>query len=162
MTIRPSSYVPVFVTVVAALLATGPASAGGATVTVVQNETYGEYLADGDGMSLYLFEADEDGASTCYEACAQAWPPLTTEGAPRPGAGVDASLLGTVERRDGSLQVTYNDWPLYYFVRDERPGDTSGQDVEGFGAEWYLVGPDGHAVEAEEEEEEEQGGAGYY
>ena len=56
-------------------------------------------------------------------------------------------MLGTVERRDGSLQVTYNGWPLYYFVKDGKPGDTIGQDMEGFGGEWYLVSPDGDHVE---------------
>ena len=62
---------------------------------------------------------------------------------------VRAQLLGTVERRDGAKQVTYNGWPLYYYARDQNPGDTNGQDVEGFGAEWYLVTPDGNPVRNE-------------
>jgi len=59
---------------------------------------------------------------------------------------VRAQLLGTVQRRDGAMQVTYNGWPLYYYARDQNPGDTNGQDVEGFGGEWYLVTPEGHPV----------------
>ncbi len=58
-----------------------------------------------------------------------------------------ADLIGTFERDDGKMQVTYGGWPLYHFVRDKAPGDTNGQDVEGFGAEWYLVSPSGEEVE---------------
>lgn len=124
----------------------------GARVEVSQQEPYGEYLTDAEGMSLYLFEADSEGTSTCYDSCAEAWPPLLTEAEPVAGEGVDETLLGTIERDDGTTQITYNDWPLYYFVRDEQPGDTAGHEVEGFGAPWYLVSPDGQAIEAEEEE----------
>ena len=59
---------------------------------------------------------------------------------------MNASLIGAIERRDGTLQVTYNGWPLYYFVKDQKPGDTTGQDIEGFGEEWYLLTPAGDTV----------------
>lgn len=124
-----------------------------AVVGVYEAEPYGQYLVDGDDMSLYLFKADSaQNASTCYDACAQAWPPLLTDGEPQAGdPAVQADLLGTVERDDGTIQVTYNDWPLYYYAEDTAPGDAQGQDVMGFGAEWYLVSPSGMEVEAEGE-----------
>ena len=127
---------------------------GKAQVEVAEKEPYGAYLVDAEGSSLYLFLADSTDSSTCYDDCANAWPPLVAGGEPVAGDGVEASMLGTIERQDGTMQVTYNGWPLYYFVRDQSPGDTQGQDVEGFGAEWYLVSPEGEKVEAEGEHEE--------
>ena len=60
------------------------------------------------------------------------------------GEGVDATLLGTITRDDGSTQVTYNGWPLYYFHEDAAAGDTNGQ---GLGGVWFLVSPEGDAIE---------------
>ena len=124
-----------------------------AKVTVEESEQYGPYLADADGRALYLFTADQQGSSdtaaqsNCYDACAEAWPPLLTEGEPQAGEQVDASMLGTIERRGGAMQVTYNGWPLYYYVQDQGPGEATGQDVHGFGGEWYLVTPSGEKVD---------------
>lgn len=119
------------------------------TITLQQKPGMGSYLADSDGRALYLFEADRKGESACYDACAQAWPPfVTTQGLPTvQGTELQASKLGTLQRRDGSTQVTYNGHPLYYFSKDTGPGSTAGQDVKGFGAEWYLVAPDGKKLE---------------
>jgi predicted lipoprotein with Yx(FWY)xxD motif len=131
------------------LLAAAQDAAG--TLTVRESPDHGQYVADGEGMSLYMFEADTRGEgdtpaeSTCYDDCAEAWPPLIAQ-EPQAGDQIQADLIGTVERRDGEMQVTLGGWPLYYFVRDEAAGDTSGHDVEGFGAEWYLVAPSGEAV----------------
>jgi predicted lipoprotein with Yx(FWY)xxD motif len=121
-----------------------------AKVEVSEKEPFGKYLTDAEGMSLYLFEADGKLNSTCYDACAQAWPPLVTEGEPTAGQGVDKGMLAAFERAHGSMQVAYNGKPLYYFARDENVGDTNGQDVEGFGAEWYLISTEGEEVEEEE------------
>jgi superoxide dismutase, Cu-Zn family len=118
-----------------------------ATVQVAEHETYGEYLTDGEGRALYLFLNDEQGESVCYDQCAQNWPPLLTTEDAEAGEGVDGDLLGTIERQDGSLQVTYNDWPLYYFINDAEPGDVSGQ---GVGEAWYLVSLEGEAIEEQE------------
>jgi len=132
--------------------APGPADTT-VSLDVRQKEGLGTFLTDASGRSLYLFEADtaaaggRQRASTCYDECAQAWPPLLVQGEPVPAnPAVRAQLLGTVQRRDGAMQVTYNGWPLYYYARDQNPGDTNGQDVEGFGGEWYLVTPEGHPV----------------
>jgi predicted lipoprotein with Yx(FWY)xxD motif len=119
---------------------------GDATVNVSDVEGFGLILVDGDGLSLYLFTNDtqDSGTSTCTGECLVEWPALTTEGEPVAGEGVDATLLGTITRDDGSLQVTYNGWPLYYFHEDAAPGDTNGQ---GLGGVWFLVSPEGEAIE---------------
>jgi predicted lipoprotein with Yx(FWY)xxD motif len=136
------------------LLAASPALAqDSAMLTVATSDEYGEYLADATGMALYMFEADTQGqggsaaVTTCSGDCAAAWPPLTATGDPSGGEGVAADMLGTIEREDGTMQVTYNGWPLYYFVKDQNPGDTTGHDIEGFGAEWYLLTPEGEKAE---------------
>ena len=121
-------------------------TAGKAELDVAEAQEYGPYIADKDGRALYMFEADSEGNSTCYDACAEAWPPLLTSDDPAAGQQAQEDLLGTTERKDGAMQVTYNGWPLYYFVKDQNPGDTTGQDVEGFGAEWYLVSPQGEPI----------------
>jgi predicted lipoprotein with Yx(FWY)xxD motif len=109
----------------------------------------GRYLADSSGRALYLFEADKGAqGSTCYDACAQAWPPVITSGLPSSlSAELDGTKLGTVARRDGTLQATYAGWPLYYYVKDRSAGDIHGQDLMDFGAEWYLVTPAGGKLE---------------
>ena len=121
-----------------------PAAAGGpATVSLGQNDTLGSFLVDNKGMTLYLFTKDTPNTTVCYEKCAVAWPPLLTNGAPVAGEGVDASLLGTTDRTDGTVQVTYNGWPLYYYEKDKAPGDVVGQDVGGV---WYVVSAAGEQV----------------
>jgi len=108
----------------------------------------GRYLVDSQGHSVYLFEKDEDGESYCSGACAAVWPPLETSTAPRGGAGVQDAELGTIERPDGDMQVTYHGHPLYYYAADaSTPDNTRGEDVEQFGAGWYLVGAHGQPVE---------------
>lgn len=121
----------------------GAAPEGTVSLAVSQSDELGSFLVDADGMTLYLFTKDTEGESTCYDDCASAWPPLLTGGEAAAGEGVDASLLGTTERTDGTTQVTYGGWPLYYWVKDAAPGDTTGQDV---GEVWYVVSPAGEAV----------------
>ena len=103
----------------------------------------GTILVDGKGRSLYMYGADtpRSGKSACAGACLAAWPPLT--GAPSAGSGVDASKLGTITGTDGSTQVTYNGWPLYYFAKDSAAGQTTGQGVGGI---WWVVSPQGEPI----------------
>jgi predicted lipoprotein with Yx(FWY)xxD motif len=115
----------------------------GATVTLGQNDQLGSVLVDEQGMTLYLFTKDTPNTSNCYDQCATAWPPLLTTGDPVAGEGIDASLLGTTTRTDGSVQVTYNGWPLYYYEKDQAPGDVTGQDV---GDVWFVVSATGEQV----------------
>jgi predicted lipoprotein with Yx(FWY)xxD motif len=113
-----------------------------------ESEDYGEYLVTEDGRSVYMFDADSEGESACYDDCAAAWPPLTAwdNGALETGDNVDEEMIDTIDRDDGIEQVTYDGQPLYVFVRDTEAGDVSGQEVEGFGGTWYLVSPDGGQV----------------
>ncbi len=97
-------------------------------------------------MTVYLFVADHTATSTCYSSCAQLWPPVLTNAAPVAGTGATASLLGTTMRTDGKTEVTYNGHPLYYFVTDKKPGDTTGQGVNSFGELWYVLSPAGAAI----------------
>src|SRR5256886_14032947 len=92
-----------------------------ATISV-QGSSLGQILVDGNGKTLYLFEADTSTQSTCSGACAQAWPPVTTKGAPKAAGGASASLLGTTARSDGTTQVTFGGHPLYSFTGDTKPG----------------------------------------
>lgn len=113
-----------------------------ATVMVAESDL-GEILVDGEGWTLYLFTPDEAGEPTCYEACAQAWPPLLVEGEIEVGEGLDDDDFSTAERTDGGQQVKVGDWPLYYFANDQQPGDTNGQ---GLNDVWFVVSPEGEAI----------------
>ena len=126
--------------------AAGGSTNSGATVAIAKTGL-GSVLVNARGRTLYLFEKDKRGRSACAGACASYWPPLITSSKPRAGAGVKAALLGTTKRADGRLQVTYNHHPLYTFVKDTRKGQTTGQNVDSFGAEWYAVSAAGSAVE---------------
>ena len=123
---------------------------GPARIEVASSTNYGEFLTDGSGRPLYLFKGDRRGEggnqaeSDCYDDCAKSWPPLLTTEEPKAADAVRANLLGTLARKDGSTQVTYNGWPLYRYVQDVGPeGTVAGHDVEDFGEEWYLVSPAG-------------------
>jgi predicted lipoprotein with Yx(FWY)xxD motif len=115
-----------------------------ATLAVTQTEKLGQFLVDGSGRTLYMFKKDTKDTTNCYDKCEQAWPPLLTLDKPMLNVGGDASLIGTTQRKDGTLQVTYNGMPLYYFFKDTAPGDTNGQKV---GDVWFVVTPDGKLVE---------------
>jgi predicted lipoprotein with Yx(FWY)xxD motif len=115
-------------------------------IVVATNAKLGQILVDGKGITVYLFVADTGTTSTCYGSCASIWPPVLTTGAPQAGTGADASLLGTTMRTDGKVEVTYAGHPLYYFVQDKQPGDTTGQGINGFGALWWVMSPAGAAI----------------
>jgi predicted lipoprotein with Yx(FWY)xxD motif len=109
--------------------------------------TPGTALVDGSGRALYLFEADQGSMSACTGLCAQIWPPALAGGpAPTVSGDVQAQLLGSTVRSDGSHQLTYAGHPLYGFTGDRKPGDTHGEGLNKFGGLWYVVGPDGTAV----------------
>jgi predicted lipoprotein with Yx(FWY)xxD motif len=143
-------FVPVAFVVAGALISADVAPAarsGGPVIVQVAKSRLGQILVDGGGRTLYLFEKDKGTSSTCYGPCAAYWPPLTTRGKPHAARGASAARLGTTKRRDGKLEVTYNGHPLYYFVADTKTGDTSGQALNQFGAEWYVLSPAGRKVE---------------
>lgn len=113
-----------------------------------QADPHGTIVADADGKALYLFTKDTQGKqgkeaeSACYETCADAWPPLTVHEQARVGQGLQQELVSTIQRTDGTTQVTYGGWPLYYFAKD------SGEQIngQGVGDVWYLVAPDGSTI----------------
>jgi predicted lipoprotein with Yx(FWY)xxD motif len=126
-------------------LAGGTQTTGGAKVNLATTK-FGRILVDSKGITLYDFVQDKGTTSTCYGACAALWPPLITKGKPIAGPGVRASLLGTTKRKDGKLEVTYNGHPLYYFVTDRKPGQTTGQGINQFGAPWWVLSPAGKEI----------------
>jgi len=114
-----------------------------------QHGALGTFLADGQGRTLYLWEADTGSSSTCSGACAEAWPPALTSATPRAAGDVKASLLGTTKRSDGTTEVTYAGHPLYRYAGDRTPGDTAGQGSQGFGAGWYVLDTSGDKIDAD-------------
>lgn len=124
------------------------ASTGGVgVVKAAKVGDLGTIIVDSKGFTLYDFHKDKGGKSSCYGACAGAWPPLLTEGPPKAEAGAMASQLGTTKRKDGTVQVTYAGWPLYTYVGDNGPGEPNGNDISLFGAQWYALQPDGEEPE---------------
>lgn len=117
-----------------------------APTLTVRGSQWGRIVFDQRGRALYAFTSDTRARSTCYGACAAAWPPYLVRGKIRAGAGTRRALLRTTRRRDGSRQATYNGWPLYYYVGDRRPGEVRCQNVLGFGGLWLVVRPNGRLV----------------
>jgi predicted lipoprotein with Yx(FWY)xxD motif len=120
-------------------------SSGKAATLGVESTSLGKILDNGQGRTLYVFQADTGTKSNCSGACAANWPPLTSAN-PTVGKGASAAMVGTSKRSDGTTQVTYNGHPLYTFTGDSSPGDTSGQGVNAFGGLWYAVSPAGQQV----------------
>jgi predicted lipoprotein with Yx(FWY)xxD motif len=123
----------------------GAAWAAPATISMAHKAPFGDYLTDGTGRTVYMFTADKKDMSACNGACAGAWPPVLSTGAPVAGKGVTASALGTI-KRGAEEQVTYDGMPLYLFVRDTAAGSTAGEGINHFGGSWYLVAPDGKGI----------------
>lgn len=149
-----------------------------ATIEVDSLADTGPYITDGEGRALYAIEGEPEGESTCYDECASEWPPfLASDGADgaggadgadgasageptpgAPGAGpAEADRIGTLERRDGQRQVTYEGRALYYYHDDQEPGETDGHHLTDQWGEWYLVRPDGELLEGHEDGAEGQG-----
>ncbi len=118
---------------------------GAGTEIAAADSQFGQIIFDSEQQAIYLFDKETSSTSECYGACAEAWPPVLTDGEPQAGTGADAKLLGTTERDDGSTQVTYAGHPLYYYV-DDPPGQVLCQNVEEFGGLWLVVEPSGEAV----------------
>jgi predicted lipoprotein with Yx(FWY)xxD motif len=123
-----------------------PVTGGETIVRASLSDSYGPILVDGDGRSLYLYKNDTQNgeSSACTDECASEWEALVSQGDPVAGAGAIQNLLGTIARDDGTSQVTYNGWPLYYFSGDAGAGSANGQGAEGL---WFLVSPSGKAVQ---------------
>jgi predicted lipoprotein with Yx(FWY)xxD motif len=122
-----------------------PAAEKPGTEIKVGQSQFGEILFDGDDQAIYLFDKEASAKSECYGACAEAWPPVLTKGEPVGAGGAKQSLLGTTKRDDGSVQVTYDGQPLYYYAH-EGPGEVLCHGVNEFGGLWLVLGADGQAL----------------
>ena len=131
----------------AAIVATAQARAAKSAVVTLRKTSLGAILVDPRGRTLYLFEKDGKGTSACTSACLRYWPALTSHTVPRAGTGVKQSLLGVTKLQHGLRQVTYAGHPLYTFVGDKRAGQTSGEGLSNFGADWYALSASGRKVE---------------
>lgn len=111
------------------------------TVEIAHDAKLGDHLTGKDGKTLYILTKDTPGTSTCTDSCAATWPPfiLATGESTAAGSGVTGTL-GTLKRADGSIQVTYDNLPVYYFAADSAAGDAKGQGVNGV---WFVVTPAG-------------------
>ena len=143
-TIAPVVVAPTAAPVSPTVMPVPPAavSAPQAVALTVAKTSLGNILADGDGRVLYMYTKDTKDTSVCYDTCATNWPPLFAEKVDAKD-GIDAKLIGSTKRTDGKLQVTYNGMPLYYWVKDQKPGDTTGQNVGGV---WFVLAPDGEVL----------------
>ena len=112
------------------------------TLAATETEALGTIVTDGQGMTLYRFDDDtaKPPKSNCDGDCATAWPPLIAGEAGIEVQGIDKTLVGTVERSDGSTQVTLAGWPLYHYAKDKAPGDVNGH---GAGGRWFAATPEG-------------------
>ena len=121
--------------------AAASATAGGALQ--LGDTTLGKVLVDQAGMTLYMFTKDTQGKpSTCVDKCLAAWPAFSAAN-PTAGTGLDASKLTTIARPDGTPQVAYAGWPLYYYAEDGKPGDVTGQ---GSNNVWWVVDASGTPI----------------
>ncbi len=132
----------VVVAAVAGLAASAQAAPGAAARLSVRSTEYGKTLFGPSGKVVYVFGADRGATSRCYGVCATAWPPLLTTAAPLAGPGVEAKLLGTTKRKNGTLQVTYNGHPLYYYSAD-KVGKVMCQHANMHGGLWLVIKPNG-------------------
>lgn len=104
-------------------------------VSVKSNATKGNFLVAMNDMTLYVFDKDKPGVSNCTGSCLAIWPPYTVS---TENTAKLPSEVGTIKRADGSMQYTWNKWPLYYYASDIYPGDVNG---DGVGGIWHLVKP---------------------
>jgi predicted lipoprotein with Yx(FWY)xxD motif len=102
-----------------------------------ENAELGIILFDLSGHTLYRFDGDKGSTSSCYGACAAAWPPALTEGKIR-AVDVPRKLVGTSKRKDGTIQLTYDGHPLYTHS-GEGQGESKGNGVTAFGAKWHAL-----------------------
>jgi predicted lipoprotein with Yx(FWY)xxD motif len=146
---------PIVVLVIAAIVAVIASTSGAKKQAVsaapgvsLRQTPLGSTLTDNQGRTLYLFAGDKPNASTLSAAGRAVWPPFTTSSKPVAIGGAQASKVGTIAGATGVPQVSYNGYPLYYFVGDKSPGQTTGQNLNEFGARWYVLSRGGAPVTA--------------
>ena len=120
------------------------ASPSDEAAVLMADSDFGAILTDADGVTIYFFANDTEGTSNCEDDCLADWPAVEAEDSPTAGEGVTAEL-GTIERSDGTRQLTVNGFPAYYFAGDAAAGDVNGQ---GQGDVWWVFGADGEHIES--------------
>jgi predicted lipoprotein with Yx(FWY)xxD motif len=120
---------------------------GDGMLNVMEDTSGALFVVNESGKAVYINNNDTSDTSSCYDACAQEWPPVLSVNGDTSavGAGVDAAKVGTLTRTDGSVQLTYNGWPLYTYASDTQSGDMLGQGMDG---SWFLLSPTGQPVES--------------
>ena len=146
----------------ATIVATAQARTPKSAVVSLRKTSLGTILVDPRGRMLYLFEKDGKGTSACTTACLRYWPALTSHTVPHAGTGVKQSLLGLTKPQHGLRQVTYAGHPLYTFVGDKRAGQTSGEGLSNFGADWYALSASGRKVEQNQSSNNSSSSSGGY
>ena len=124
------------------------APAANATLTTATKAPFGTYVVDGSGRSVYVLEGTRgmSGVNQCSGACLRVWPPVPARSpTPFAGSGLDPPALRTISGYTGA-QISYSGWPLYYYHRDQAPGDTTGQYVRDQWGTWYLIRPSGEPI----------------
>ncbi len=111
-------------------------------VITTGDSDFGTMLFNDAGQAIYIWELEESSEAECYDDCAEAWPPVLTDGQPVASGDVKSKLLGTTERTDGTTQVTYNDHPLYYYAH-EGPGEVKCHNISTHGGLWWVIQPNG-------------------
>lgn len=120
---------------ITAVIADGWAQAVPSPLRTATSKEHGTFLVDSKGMTLYLFDKDkEPNKSACYGGCVKAWPLF----APQENDPEPAAPLTIITRDDGTKQYAYKGKPLYYYEKDSKPGDVTGQ---GRGKVWWVVKP---------------------
>lgn len=120
-----------------------PTPAGGTGSVQLAQSALGQILVGSNGKTLYGFTPDVGApAPTCVDGCAATWPPLI--GAATAGSGIDQAKLTTITRADGTTQLKYGDYPLYFYAPDTAAGQTTGQ---GVGSKWYVIAPGGSLIQ---------------
>jgi predicted lipoprotein with Yx(FWY)xxD motif len=142
----------IFAAAIAAVVATTGSNARKEPAVVansalsVRQTSLGRTLTDANGRTLYLFAGDKPNVSKLSAAGRAFWPPFTSTIKPSATGGALTGNISTVSGATGAAQVTYNGHPLYYFVGDRHPGQTTGQALNQFGARWYVLAPSGAAI----------------
>ncbi len=113
------------------------------TIITTGESDFGTMLFDDNNQAIYIWELEESKKAECYDDCAEAWPPVLTNGTPIASGEVNEKLLGTTERTDGTTQVTYNNHPLYYYAH-EKPGEVKCHNISTHGGLWWVIQPNGN------------------
>jgi predicted lipoprotein with Yx(FWY)xxD motif len=126
---------------------TSPPTTDPSLTLTIQHSPEGPILATGLGATLYDFVPDTPTHSACVnDGCVFQWPPLAAPSSVLVGPGVNASLIGTLKRNDGSIQLSYGGHPLYTYGMDVVPGTVTGQAIDQDGGLWYVLSPSGHQI----------------